>query len=490
MRPGLRQEARRCGKGGGKLDLPFHLPLVIETPGGPEWLRRAGHLIFQVSVQARRATVDGDPLLCYHAVYVRTFDLPGNTCRMPITHRSRYRLGRASTPSRAIPPGDRSTQPAGCRPALPEGIPERRGGATFLHPERQPAAGPRPGARTCLRPPTGLQPRSTPGETIGYSAITMSTVSPRPPSSPGPAAGYLRRQRSRPHAARAERRIWVECAPRSSNSGSGGFAGDRCRLRQHRPRACAADHRCRHGPGHDRPPPHDGSGSRRRHHGLAPAGRFERPAGPDGGRSCLALRTVARAPDTGMARRAASVPLAKEYIDLAALGTVADVAPLTGYNRSIVRAGTRLIRSGAGPVWPRCCKRPTRYRPGHGPDHFAHDRATVERRRSALNAAAGARTADGARPAVGGRTGAGTGRRQYPAAQRSAEVSLRGIRPDRPPTRLANKPVIAAAFDTGRPESLARLHRGCRRTSAGRSSSSGGPMASSPVRRDRSRGST
>jgi single-stranded-DNA-specific exonuclease len=46
---------------------------------------------------------------------------------------------------------------------------------------------------------------------------------------------------------------------------------------------------------------------------------------------------------------AASGPMAKEYLDLAALGTVADVAPLTGSNRPIVRSGLQLIRSGTRP---------------------------------------------------------------------------------------------------------------------------------------------
>ncbi|HYI25771.1 MAG TPA: DHH family phosphoesterase, partial [Thermomicrobiales bacterium] len=40
---------------------------------------------------------------------------------------------------------------------------------------------------------------------------------------------------------------------------------------------------------------------------------------------------------------------ALEYLDLVALGTVADVAPLTGFNRPIVHRGTRLIRSGRRP---------------------------------------------------------------------------------------------------------------------------------------------
>jgi single-stranded-DNA-specific exonuclease len=52
---------------------------------------------------------------------------------------------------------------------------------------------------------------------------------------------------------------------------------------------------------------------------------------------------------TSAGARSASGPMAKEYLDLAALGTVADVAPLTGYNRSIVRSGLQLIRSGTRP---------------------------------------------------------------------------------------------------------------------------------------------
>ncbi len=47
--------------------------------------------------------------------------------------------------------------------------------------------------------------------------------------------------------------------------------------------------------------------------------------------------------------RASSAAQARDYLDLAALGTVADVAPLTGPNRVIVQAGLRLIRSGSRP---------------------------------------------------------------------------------------------------------------------------------------------
>ena len=65
--------------------------------------------------------------------------------------------------------------------------------------------------------------------------------------------------------------------------------------------------------------------------------------------AALAWLFVRALAGTGEGARAASGPLAKEYLDLAALGTVADVAPLTGYNRSIVRSGLQLIRSGTRP---------------------------------------------------------------------------------------------------------------------------------------------
>lgn len=41
----------------------------------------------------------------------------------------------------------------------------------------------------------------------------------------------------------------------------------------------------------------------------------------------------------------------EEYADLAALGTVADVVPVLGENRAIVKAGLRILAQGAGPGW-------------------------------------------------------------------------------------------------------------------------------------------
>ncbi len=65
--------------------------------------------------------------------------------------------------------------------------------------------------------------------------------------------------------------------------------------------------------------------------------------------AALAWLFVRALATTSEGARAASGPMAKEYLDLAALGTVADVAPLTGYNRAIVRSGLQLIRSGTRP---------------------------------------------------------------------------------------------------------------------------------------------
>ena len=41
----------------------------------------------------------------------------------------------------------------------------------------------------------------------------------------------------------------------------------------------------------------------------------------------------------------------EEYADLAALGTVADVVPVLGENRAIVKAGLRILAQGAAPGW-------------------------------------------------------------------------------------------------------------------------------------------
>ncbi len=43
------------------------------------------------------------------------------------------------------------------------------------------------------------------------------------------------------------------------------------------------------------------------------------------------------------------IPQAEEWLDLVALGTVADIVPLTGENRSLVRSGLRLLRQGTRP---------------------------------------------------------------------------------------------------------------------------------------------